>query len=190
VEGFEHARLAIRPGNKVVKTSGVESAVLFGEAAKRPPPGGLALHAEPEDLRLFEVTLDGHLEAGEIEFRAKAHGDALHLEIVSWARAGDRLSALLYNKLRMAKEIQLNMWSHFCVRAAKLAGGRPRAASPSAPSGCPRPAWRSDADLAANLRRRQPVQPSRNLSRLLVDFGLPLVALPSGRWAGDLCDAV
>ena len=36
------------------------------------------------------------------------------------------LSALLYNKLRLAKEIQLNMWSHFCLRAASLAGGRPQ----------------------------------------------------------------
>jgi uncharacterized protein (UPF0548 family) len=72
------------------------------------------------------ATLDGHLEAGEIEFRAEPDGDALHFEIESWARAGDRLSALLYNKLRLAKEIQLNMWSHFCVRAASLAGGRPQ----------------------------------------------------------------
>ena len=36
------------------------------------------------------------------------------------------LAALLYNKLRLAKEIQLNMWSHFWVRVAALAGGRPR----------------------------------------------------------------
>jgi hypothetical protein len=72
------------------------------------------------------ATLAGHLEAGEIEFRAEPDGDAVRFEIESWARAGDRLSALLYNKLRLAKEIQLNMWSHFCVRTAALAGGRPR----------------------------------------------------------------
>lgn len=79
---------------------------------------------EVDSFRL--ATLDGHLEAGEIEFRARRDGDALRFEIESWARAGDRLSALLYNKVRLAKEIQLNMWSHFCVRAAKLAGGRLR----------------------------------------------------------------
>ena len=57
-----------------------------------------------------------------------AHGqsNALRFEIESWARAGDKLAALLYNNLRLAKEIQLNMWSHFCVRAAVLAGGRPK----------------------------------------------------------------
>jgi hypothetical protein len=79
---------------------------------------------EPGLFRL--VTLAGHLEAGEIEFRAAGDGDALSFEIESWARAGDRLAALLYNKLRLAKEIQLNMWSHFCIRVAALAGGRPR----------------------------------------------------------------
>jgi len=72
------------------------------------------------------ATLDGHLEAGEIEFRAGTDGDGLHFEIESWARAGDRLSNLLYNNLRLAKEIQLNMWSHFCIRAASMSGGRPQ----------------------------------------------------------------
>jgi hypothetical protein len=79
---------------------------------------------EPDSFRL--ATLAGHLEAGEIEFRAARDGDALTFVIESWARAGDRLAALLYNRLRLAKEIQLNMWSHFCVRVAVLAGGRPR----------------------------------------------------------------
>ena len=79
---------------------------------------------EPDSFRL--ATLEGHLEAGEIEFRAVGDGDALSFEIESWARAGDKLAALLYNRLRLAKEIQLNMWSHFCLRAAALAGGRPR----------------------------------------------------------------
>jgi hypothetical protein len=72
------------------------------------------------------VTLHGHLEAGEIEFRAGTDPDGLYFEIESWARAGDRLSALLYNNLRAAKEIQLNMWSHFCIRVARMAGGRPQ----------------------------------------------------------------
>jgi hypothetical protein len=72
------------------------------------------------------ATLPGHIEAGQIEFRAARAGDAVRFEIESWARAGDRLAALLYNRLRLAKEIQLNMWSHFCVRAAALAGGRPQ----------------------------------------------------------------
>lgn len=80
------------------------------------------VHRDDTSFRL--ATLAGHLEAGEIEFRAAAAGHALRFEIESWARAGDRLADLLYNRLRLAKEIQLNMWSHFCVRTAALAGGR------------------------------------------------------------------
>jgi hypothetical protein len=82
------------------------------------------IRREDDSFRL--ATLAGHLEAGQIEFRAGRTGSILLFEIESWARAGDRLAALLYNRLRLAKEIQLNMWSHFCVRAAALAGGRPQ----------------------------------------------------------------
>lgn len=74
-------------------------------------------------LRL--ATLRGHLEAGQIEFRTLREGDALVFEIESWARAGDWLSHIAYNYLRLAKEIQLNMWTHCCLRACEIAGGRP-----------------------------------------------------------------
>jgi Domain of unknown function (DUF1990) len=72
------------------------------------------------------ATLTGHLEAGQIEFRTSAEGEAVCFEIESWARSGDRLSGLLFDRVRLAKEMQLHMWSHFCERAAKLAGGRIR----------------------------------------------------------------
>jgi Domain of unknown function (DUF1990) len=70
------------------------------------------------------ATLDGHLEAGQIEFRAEPAPEGLRFEIESWARSGDQLSNLLYNHLRMAKEIQLHMWTSFLERVAKAAGGR------------------------------------------------------------------
>jgi hypothetical protein len=57
------------------------------------------------------ATLQGHLEAGQIEFRT---------------RSGDRLSGLLFDRVKLAKEMQLHMWTHFCERAAKLSGGRIR----------------------------------------------------------------
>ncbi|WP_214369731.1 DUF1990 family protein [Pseudonocardia sp. H11422] len=72
------------------------------------------------------ATLGGHLEAGQIEFRLRPDGDALRFEIESWARPGERLSHLLYNRLRVAKEVQLNMWTHVLLRVARLSGGRPR----------------------------------------------------------------
>jgi hypothetical protein len=70
------------------------------------------------------ATLAGHLEAGQIEFRAAGHPDGLRFEIESWARSGDRVSNLLYHRLRMAKEIQLHMWTSFLERVARESGGR------------------------------------------------------------------
>lgn len=79
----------------------------------------------PTALRL--ATLRGHLEAGQIEFRARDGADGtVEFEIESWARAADRLSHLLYNHLRLAKEIQLNLWLETCLGVAALAGGHPR----------------------------------------------------------------
>jgi hypothetical protein len=78
----------------------------------------------PASLRL--ATLRGHLEAGQIEFRASRQDGALRFEIESWARSGDRLSELLYDRVRVVKEMQLHMWTHFCERIGKLAGGRIR----------------------------------------------------------------
>jgi len=75
----------------------------------------------PTSFRL--VTLNGHLEAGQIRFSAH-DGDLLEFRIESWARAGDRLSNLLYDHLRMSKEVQLHMWTSVLERVAELSGGR------------------------------------------------------------------
>ena len=69
------------------------------------------------------ATLAGHLEAGQIEFRARPVDEMIAFEIESWARSGDRLSDLLYQKLRMAKEIQLHMWTSFLEGVTALSGG-------------------------------------------------------------------
>ncbi len=110
------------------KTRGAKQGLRSGDELVVRMPGPWdgpvrVVHRDDTSFRL--ATLDGHLEAGQIEFRAAADGGVLRFEIESWARAGDRLADLLYNKLRLAKEIQLNMWSHFCLRAAALASGRP-----------------------------------------------------------------
>jgi hypothetical protein len=74
----------------------------------------------PRSFRL--VTLAGHLEAGQIEFRV-SDGDRLEFEIESWARSGDRLSELLYDRLRLSKEVQFHMWTSVLERVAKFSGG-------------------------------------------------------------------
>jgi Domain of unknown function (DUF1990) len=78
--------------------------------------------ATPTSFRL--ATLDGHLEAGQIEFSADVDGELLVFCIESWARSGDRLSDLLYDRVRMAKEIQLHMWTSVLERVARASGGR------------------------------------------------------------------
>jgi Domain of unknown function (DUF1990) len=69
------------------------------------------------------MTLQGHLEAGQIVFRASGGGERMEFEIESWARGGDRLSNLLYHHLRMSKEVQLHMWTSFLERVIRLSGG-------------------------------------------------------------------
>jgi hypothetical protein len=69
------------------------------------------------------ATLAGHLEAGQIEFRASSIGTEVVFEIESWARSGSPLVNLLYHRLRMAKEVQAHMWISFLERVVRLAGG-------------------------------------------------------------------
>jgi hypothetical protein len=75
----------------------------------------------PTSFRL--ATLDGHLEAGQIEFRSRRDDDTLVFTIESWARSADRLSNLLYHQLRMAKEVQLHMWTSFLENVVTIAAG-------------------------------------------------------------------
>ncbi len=75
----------------------------------------------PTSFRL--ATLRGHLEAGQIAFSA-ANGEQLVFSIESWARSADRLCDVLYDRLRMAKEVQLHMWISFLEQVVRLSGGR------------------------------------------------------------------
>jgi len=70
------------------------------------------------------ATLDGHMEAGQIEFRASSAETAVVFEIESWARSGSALVNLLYHRLRMAKEVQAHMWISFLERVVQLADGQ------------------------------------------------------------------
>jgi hypothetical protein len=79
------------------------------------------VETSPHAFRL--MTLEGHLEAGQIAFRVTGAGGRLEFEIESWARSGDRLSDLLYDHLRMSKEVQVHMWISFLERVIELSGG-------------------------------------------------------------------
>jgi hypothetical protein len=79
---------------------------------------------EVTDTSFRFATLDRHLEAGQIEWRARDRGGLLIFQIESWARAGDRVSALLHDRLRMAKEVQLHMWTSVVEKVGRRSGGR------------------------------------------------------------------
>lgn len=70
------------------------------------------------------ATLETHLEAGQIEFRALEDDGLLVFEIESWARSSSRAVHLLYDKLRMAKEVQFHMWTSTLEGIARLAEGK------------------------------------------------------------------
>jgi hypothetical protein len=112
---------------RFLKVSGADSALTVGDELVVRMPGPWdgpvrVAEATPTSFRL--VTMAGHLEAGQIEFRASDGDGELRFAIESWARSGDRLSNLLYHHLRMAKEVQLHMWTSFLEKVADLAGGR------------------------------------------------------------------
>jgi hypothetical protein len=112
---------------RFLKVRGAESHMAVGDELVVRMPGpwdGPVRVTSTTSLSFRFATLSGHLEAGQIEFRAKRTDEMLHFEIESWARSGDRLSNLLYHHLRMAKEVQLHMWTSFLERVAELAQGR------------------------------------------------------------------
>ncbi|NSC20083.1 DUF1990 family protein [Streptomyces albus subsp. chlorinus] len=111
------------------KTHGAQGPARVGDEYRVQMPGPWdgpvrVLHRDPVTIRLG--TLRGHLEAGQIQFTARDEGDELHFHVEAWSRAGDRWADLLYSRLRVAKEIQFNMWVHFVLGAAALSGGRPQ----------------------------------------------------------------
>jgi hypothetical protein len=108
------------------KVLGDEGRLAVGDefVVRMPGPWDGPVRVVAVEDRLFRlVTLEGHLEAGQIEFRVD-DGDLIRFEIESWARSADRLADLLYHRARMAKEVQLHMWISFLEGVVAVSGGR------------------------------------------------------------------
>jgi hypothetical protein len=81
-----------------------------------------AIEVSPSSFRL--ATLEGHLEAGQIQFGAERANGLVEFTIESWAQSADRFCDVLYDRLRMAKEIQLHMWTSVLEQVVELSAGR------------------------------------------------------------------
>ncbi len=109
------------------KTRGEEGQMVVGDEYLVRMPGPWdgpvrVVERSPDSFRL--ATLEGHLEAGQIEFSAAEGDGRLVFRIESWARGGDWLSNLLYDRMRISKEVQFHMWTSFLERVIRLSGGR------------------------------------------------------------------
>lgn len=113
-----------------VRTRGAPGPVQPGDEFRVRIPGPWdgpvrTIAVSPTSVRF--ATMWGHLEAGQIEFRAERASDgAVVFTIESWARSGDRVTRLLYDRLPLAKEVQLTVWVQTCLGMAEEAGGVPR----------------------------------------------------------------
>ena len=121
----------VAPGGlaKFVKHSGPDARIAVGDewVVRMPGPWDgpvRVVDVTPTSFRF--ATLEGHLEAGQIEWHADDEDGELRFGIESWARSGDRLSDLMHNRLRMAKEVQLHMWTSVIERVAQFVDGQPR----------------------------------------------------------------
>jgi len=119
------------PGDMAVfvKTLGAPGEMAVGDeyVVRMPGPWNGPVRVIARTATSYRLaTLRGHLEAGQIEFRATTVGSDLCFEIEAWARPGDWFSHLLYNRVRLAKEVQLNLWTETCLRVVARSGGRRR----------------------------------------------------------------
>lgn len=72
------------------------------------------------------ITLEGHLEAGEIQFRVVDHPirrDAYRFEIRSWSRSKDKVVDFAYDTVPLVKTAQAQMWVYFCKQVVDLSEG-------------------------------------------------------------------
>lgn len=120
-------RAAPKALGSFVKLVGEESVLRVGDEFTIRIPGpwdGPVRVVEIGDNGFGLATLDGHLEAGRIRFSADDLGPGrLEVRIEAWARGGDRISNMLFDRLPVNKEVQLHMWTSVLERLIKLSCG-------------------------------------------------------------------
>jgi hypothetical protein len=87
------------------------------------PWNGPVQVTEVTDRSFRLATLDGHMEAGLIEFATAGSDAELQFTIESWNRSAGRTMDALYDHLPVAKDLQSEMWVGACERFAAMVGG-------------------------------------------------------------------
>lgn len=108
------------------RDSAASRPVELGEEMRVRLPGpwnGPVRVVDASDCSFRLATLRGHMEAGEIEFRARDENGELVFEIESWVRSSNPVFDFLYDRLGIARELQLDMWAFFLERVAQVSGG-------------------------------------------------------------------
>lgn len=120
---------AIPPGMSTVETQHPDRELEVGDELRIHIAGPWdapvrVIETGPRSFRF--ATLKGHMEAGEIEFRAEeGHADdEAVIRIESWARSGDSVFAALYHPIGIGKEVQLHMWASVIERVAERVEGK------------------------------------------------------------------
>jgi len=76
-----------------------------------------------DEQRFRFVTLDGHLEAGIIDFSTADTATGITFTIESWATSGGPFSRFLYDVVGVARALQAEMWVEACETVTTLAAG-------------------------------------------------------------------
>lgn len=111
------------------KTEGAENTFKIGDEfvvrISGPWNGPVRLVDLQPDSFSFE-TLQGHLEAGKIQFIALEHPEdegVIRFEIRSWARSSNKITDFFYRILGISKFSQTRMWTFFCDKVVEKSGG-------------------------------------------------------------------
>lgn len=154
------------------KTHGAPGPLAVGDEVEVHPTGPFRapVRVAACDRRSFTlVTLDGHLEAGQIRFSAapgRQHAGVLVFTIESWARSATPAAHVAYDTLGLALKAQQGTWTFFCQRVAETCGGRrlgpvdvltERESGPADPHPAATPGGHPVGPDVRRTRHRQPV---------------------------------
>lgn len=90
------------------------------------PWNGPILVRSVEQHRIRFETLDGHMEAGWIEFTTAERSGSTEFTIESFARSGDPVFDVIYQRLGLGKAMQTLMWVKVLEAAVGISEGTQR----------------------------------------------------------------